>query len=287
MTHTVFDRGQQIRITQNLHEALVRIRDLWDAGYLKDDDRYWAPKMREARPPERPPLWVDALCIDQSDLTERSHQVTIMHTIYRRSTHLLVWLGETFGAGDTSPAGLEHMLQSPWFTRMWVIQEAIAKHNSYSILLHQDLLHGRDMFKLRNSVDKYGDNRRFSPLESVGMGPGDILLDNLDRFERKDCSDPVDRVYALLSISADANSFEVDYSKDMFDVYTAVARHYVASGLIGKILDRAVIKGAPNTNNGLPSWVPDWSNTLNNVGWWQPGTSWVEFHGRASSDYWR
>ena len=38
-------------------------------------------------------LWVDAVCIDQSDLKERSYQVTLMSDIYQKASQVIVWLG--------------------------------------------------------------------------------------------------------------------------------------------------------------------------------------------------
>jgi hypothetical protein len=39
------------------------------------------------------PLWIDALCIDQDNYTERSHQVQQMGSIYSHAQEVLVWLG--------------------------------------------------------------------------------------------------------------------------------------------------------------------------------------------------
>jgi hypothetical protein len=38
-------------------------------------------------------LWVDAICIDQSNVSERSRQVAYMTKIYRQASTVLVWLG--------------------------------------------------------------------------------------------------------------------------------------------------------------------------------------------------
>ncbi|WYZ37190.1 hypothetical protein EsH8_II_000696 [Colletotrichum jinshuiense] len=38
-------------------------------------------------------LWVDALCIDQSDLDERSRQVQYMRLVYKHAARVIVWLG--------------------------------------------------------------------------------------------------------------------------------------------------------------------------------------------------
>lgn len=38
-------------------------------------------------------LWIDALCIDQTDITERSHQVGMMGKIYSSAQRVIAWLG--------------------------------------------------------------------------------------------------------------------------------------------------------------------------------------------------
>jgi hypothetical protein len=43
---------------------------------------------------KRPVMWADALCIDQSDINERSSQVSLMAEIYRQAVQTIVWLGE-------------------------------------------------------------------------------------------------------------------------------------------------------------------------------------------------
>ena len=39
-------------------------------------------------------IWIDAICINQKNDTERSHQVTLMGNIYSRASTVYVWLGE-------------------------------------------------------------------------------------------------------------------------------------------------------------------------------------------------
>jgi hypothetical protein len=38
-------------------------------------------------------LWIDALCIDQSNPRERNHQVQQMATIYSSASNIIAWLG--------------------------------------------------------------------------------------------------------------------------------------------------------------------------------------------------
>ncbi|KAJ8064481.1 hypothetical protein OCU04_006815 [Sclerotinia nivalis] len=45
-------------------------------------------------------LWVDALCINQSDVKERNEQVRLMGEIYSMAKPVLIWLGESFEGSD-------------------------------------------------------------------------------------------------------------------------------------------------------------------------------------------
>ena len=58
-------------VASNLHQAMLALR-------LTDESRL---------------LWIDALCINQNDTQERSHQVAHMGRIFAQATRVLVWLG--------------------------------------------------------------------------------------------------------------------------------------------------------------------------------------------------
>ncbi|KAH7396120.1 heterokaryon incompatibility protein-domain-containing protein, partial [Pyrenochaeta sp. MPI-SDFR-AT-0127] len=45
-------------------------------------------------------LWVDAICINQTDNDERSKQVAIMGEIYNRAIKVFAWLGEANGQSN-------------------------------------------------------------------------------------------------------------------------------------------------------------------------------------------
>lgn len=70
-----------VPITENLHAALRQL----------------------AKMGSRQPLWVDALCINQSDSREKSHQVHMMGSIYAQAERALIWLGEE---DDTSTSSM-------------------------------------------------------------------------------------------------------------------------------------------------------------------------------------
>jgi Heterokaryon incompatibility protein (HET) len=48
-------------------------------------------------------IWIDALCINQADLVEKSHQVNFMGKIYEHTTQVLIWIGDYSSAPSTAP----------------------------------------------------------------------------------------------------------------------------------------------------------------------------------------
>ncbi|KAK3680846.1 heterokaryon incompatibility protein-domain-containing protein [Podospora appendiculata] len=67
--------GQTFSVFQNLKDALDGLYSFWD---FDDDVQH---------------MWIDAISINQDDLTERSIQVDIMDHIYKRAATTAVWLG--------------------------------------------------------------------------------------------------------------------------------------------------------------------------------------------------
>ncbi|KAK4446770.1 heterokaryon incompatibility protein-domain-containing protein [Podospora aff. communis PSN243] len=51
-------------------------------------------QLRVSHSHETGALWVDAICINQADISERSSQVKMMDQIYKNATEVLCWLGE-------------------------------------------------------------------------------------------------------------------------------------------------------------------------------------------------
>jgi hypothetical protein len=128
--------GAVTLVTENLYMALLYLRK---GGMSK--------------------VWVDALCINQKNLTERSIQVSQMARIYQRASMVFVWLGEGNALTERAfnelyeliqyvewdnkiPAAhfntdlahpkwraISELLYRPWFRRVWIIQEVLyARH---------------------------------------------------------------------------------------------------------------------------------------------------------------
>lgn len=54
-------------------------------------------------------LWVDALCINQSDVAEKSVQVQLMSQIHRNAKVELCWLGEESADSDVTLEAFENV----------------------------------------------------------------------------------------------------------------------------------------------------------------------------------
>lgn len=95
-------------------------------------------------------IWIDAICIDQSNNEEKTQQVLLMADIYRRASRVIVFLGSDwqarFGVQELicrlayprmryettknrySPQwwALMRLLTNGYFNRVWIIQEVVA-----------------------------------------------------------------------------------------------------------------------------------------------------------------
>lgn len=122
--------------------------------------------LRSLRQPDRSiNLWIDQICINQSDTADKEVQVKVMGLIYKRARNTIIWLGAepergaframqglhevSVGRDDDlleeeleylrKPLNedpivfqtLEALFQRPWFQRTWVIQEAVLSQHPY------------------------------------------------------------------------------------------------------------------------------------------------------------
>ena len=135
--------GIDYPVVETLYQALRRVRT--------DEVRY---------------LWIDALCIDQHNLEERSMQVANMLLLFQKATKVLVWLGEHgkhtrvawqcldsrryddigIPLSNSCPKhrsnlslGFEEIISRPWYRRLWILQEVWAA-SQVDVILGEDTL---------------------------------------------------------------------------------------------------------------------------------------------------
>jgi hypothetical protein len=148
-------------------------------------------------------IWLDAICINQSDISEKEHQVRLMRDIYASATQVLVWLGGP--SGDSSSAflqikrlakyykdhpntdfkssqdgiqflenlppdwkPLEALLRRPWFQRIWVLQE-VALGKSCIVACGRDRV---DWDLFAHSIRCVVDLNLFRLIQTSGIAPG-------------------------------------------------------------------------------------------------------------------
>jgi hypothetical protein len=92
-------------------------------------------------------LWIDALCINQSNNAERNHQVGLMDRIYAGASQVIAWLGPEANDSDyiidqislanssdfpaafrrftESSLARNHFFLRPFWRRVWIIQELL------------------------------------------------------------------------------------------------------------------------------------------------------------------
>ncbi|KAK4443692.1 heterokaryon incompatibility protein-domain-containing protein [Podospora aff. communis PSN243] len=95
-THVLECNGLKILITETLEKALRHLRDRT----------------------EKRRLWIDQICIDQSDVQDRTHQLHIMKRIYQMATKVISWLGPDHGdQASLAKALLDRLLNIDEFGR--------------------------------------------------------------------------------------------------------------------------------------------------------------------------
>lgn len=239
LTQGIICDGRTFRVTSNVELALRHLR-AGNAGRSRQHHRKDGSK--EARvhrfsdtgsqpgPYINLPIWIDAICINQADPAERSAQVAHMHHIFQYAAAVTVWLGEPaadvkgdaqinlFASGVGDKATVESLLDLPWFHRRWVIQEVSSCSNNYAVRLGPwECSYGRlyDFIRSHDLVARAGPMwLRTKPLS---------LLQALFIYRDSECSEPLDRIYALRNIASDGSRLPVNYDLGVRDVYKDLA----------------------------------------------------------------
>ncbi|KAM0501043.1 hypothetical protein ACHAP8_004770 [Fusarium lateritium] len=234
--HTIFigKSWSVMPITENCFDALRSCR-------LEDEDRY---------------LWVDSICINQSNVCERTHQVGLMRQIYTAANRVLIYLSVDHDKGDSAAFkdDPEILCLNPYFSRIWVVQEIGSAKKAIVLYRRQSM--GWEFFHTnlqrlmtRKWVRHFGRPRQIDDAESFLT----LLEDTWDCH----ASDPRDKVFALLGLWK--TSPEPDYKLSPQVVYIGLASMFVMNKeatLTGRVLDMA---SQGHSMTDLPSWVPDWS----------------------------
>jgi hypothetical protein len=203
---------------------------------------------------------------------------------------------------DDPWSGWASLLQRPWFSRVWIVQEFLnAKESVFmsgAVEIRREVLvhcaHATGVCSaIREIVTKYSREPRAAltlidralavsiyqvPPEKHPDG-GTRIFGLWTRSRLLEATDPRDRVFALLSTQKAVPLDIVDYTKDVVEVYTQIAK--IALTLpIRKTKEDPTVQSTLNPwplggesqitsrflacktrsshGSNLPSWVPDW-----------------------------
>lgn len=226
--------GKLFHIREILFEALMHVRD-------ENEVTTW---------------WIDALCINQGDMYEKNHQVSMMARIYRTAGRVRVWLGrdegvdgregmdggsevgqrgfgvmreETGNVTDLSGLVLKRLLEREYWSRVWIIQEIMMARGI-------DLQCGRLVVPwetFARSFQMAGGHKLSSGMAQSLVSERTNRLDHketllqqtletlITRYKGSKCTDSRDKIFALLSLAADCasgNGLQADYTLPRFEL---------------------------------------------------------------------
>ncbi|PMD30241.1 hypothetical protein L207DRAFT_520360 [Hyaloscypha variabilis F] len=127
---------------------------------------------------------------------------------------------------------------------------------------HEPWKHFPDHMISMLTHNKYGKFSTFQYSREKGiMRRGQPLLVNLNSSVTLLCSDPRDKVYALLGISNDDDKPFPDYSKSVRDVYTELLSTKLQHGqnIVTILFSGSGIFQRKHRTCDLPSWICDWA----------------------------
>jgi hypothetical protein len=182
-------------------------------------------------------LWLDAVCIDQANPSERNHQVAIMTRIYTKAVNVRICIEDRRRSANYGPLfdwlqdqrnpatepvfpNLEHLISLRYFKRVWVIQEVALARVTYLHVNDRQILFSRTI--LRYIQSKYPTGGVLSWDTSFKVKAD--LLTCLRAGIGGQCTDPKDKVFAVLGLMEPVarSLIPINYSLEVEELYAYV-----------------------------------------------------------------
>lgn len=239
-------------------------------------------------------LWIDSICINQADITEKVFQISLMRDIYSSASQVIGWLGS-----DAPPVnrfrGLEDavaaatLVSNDFFFRVWIIQEVAlarrlvlrSKHDASS--WDEGVL--ATVRRNAPSFSLYGENQMGIPASMMTrLGQGINNTANMDSFRdllkenpggiplgellvqsaEFHCTDPRDRIFGLLGLTTKMarSAITVSYDDSYLEVHASMQaiRISIRGESSFQLLELSGIgldADLPHLTD-RPSWIPTW-----------------------------
>ena len=228
-------------------------------------------------------VWVDAICINQNNPTERASQVAKMRAIYRDCMRVVIYLGDDLVSDSTqyparhglheldsiiedSTISLRTLFSRRYFSCVWVIQELLLSRNIIIPIRGIEFWAGNLTAKHLESLPNpwNWDSIEASWVQFIGggsFGPEELYL-VLRRTWQSKASDPRDRIFGILGLinmqkGLESNKIEPDYFISAQHAFIGIFAHILINGGLAAtdVLLNASGLAAPLTHS---SWMPDW-----------------------------
>ncbi|KAF4448985.1 HET-domain-containing protein [Fusarium austroafricanum] len=263
--------GKRLGIAQNLNTALLRLRHRTEARRL----------------------WIDAICIDQTNVIERNHQVGMMQRVFSAASSVIVWLGDPehneaftldmildhnnslkgrksiFSYDEKALDGVRSLFRKPWWRRIWIVQEVVAARvlvvllgrTTFPWIFLRELCTTvrQEEFTKHSLAAVLGQcgYQKFTALDSLRRSRAKPLVRLLQSTQDYQATDPRDKLYALLGMASDisAEDFVPDYSKPVRQVFEELIAFMAVHR---KNLDLICLGHFNDQTQASPSWLPCW-----------------------------
>ncbi|RFU26983.1 hypothetical protein B7463_g9347, partial [Scytalidium lignicola] len=232
-------------------------------------------------------LWVDALCINQQDIRERSEQVTKMREIYEQCSRVLVYLGPdlvlptigqfpirhrlhelgsvTIRSLQHSRLSLEKLLRRKYFSRVWVIQELVLSQRA--IIRIGDIDFWADaLMPSRLAPWSDWDSTAAPWVQYIAQQtiPSKDVFEIMRLTSASQASDLRDRLFGILGLlqnrtnALDKEGLCVDYSLSVQHMFIGFFSYCIINLKLHYLLGWAAGLSAQGFS---PSWVPNWASS--------------------------
>jgi hypothetical protein len=181
-------------------------------------------------------LWVDAVCIHQTNPSERNHQVAMMTQIYTQAVTVRICIEDPQQSANYGPLfkwlqyqrnpeiepiypNLGHLISLRYFQRVWIIQEVALAKVAYLHVNDRQMLFSRTILQYIQS--KFPTRGVLSWNTSFKVAD---LLTCLRAGIGGECTDPKDKVFAVLGLMEPVarSLIPIDYSLEVEELYAYI-----------------------------------------------------------------
>lgn len=269
-------------------------------------EHLWRALQRLRMPEKDRLLWIDALCIDQHSVDERNHQIALMRSIYTTAFRTIIWIGDLQGParrtcsrafaddGDTDLTlcvhpglaetehenavedlrrDLEHLQElntangraDVWWRRLWCVQEFHFSARSPSVYIGPHAVKWIHFCTLFDTFTYFSNP--LGPFLKLQKDVPSSLHELITMTGSFHCSDPRDRVFALLGMAKEAGPILApDYRRSVIRVIEDACLYLIReAATLDVLLDERTTRsiwGREKLLDIIPTWIPDFTCPL-------------------------